>query len=194
MSRLAFGLIWLAALAATTAGASAADNPVADMLACSSLRGEKARLKCYEASIPALRAAFPEAQIEADTMAKALAQKNEAEAREEFGLRAAEMEAQSPFEIEAFGEEDLQASAKTKSEEIDSLSASVVEIARTAHGKIVVVLDNGQVWRQLDSDSSAPLIPKTAQGLPVRLKKAAFGSYTIRIGNSRDLIKANRIK
>ena len=70
----------------------------------------------------------------------------------------------------------------------------MLEVGRTAHGKIIVILENGQVWRQIDGDSSTPYIRKNIDGLTARVKKAAFGSYSIRISGTRDAFKARRVK
>ena len=79
-------------------------------------------------------------------------------------------------------------------DEIDEIESVAAEVGKTLRGKILVVLENGQIWRQIDGDSSSPYIPRDGAGLPVTIKKGAFGSYFVKVGKARDTFKARRIK
>ena len=47
--------------------------------------------------------------------------------------------------------------------EINEISSPVLEFAKTARGKAVFILENGQVWRQLDSDGTVVAIRRRAR-------------------------------
>lgn len=55
-----------------------------------------------------------------------------------------------------------------------SLEATVAQTSRSAAGKLVIGLRNGQVWTQLDT---TPL--ELEPGDPIRIRKAALGSYLL---------------
>lgn len=185
---------------AAPALAQTSDAAVAEVIACQAVRGTKARLRCFDAALPALRDAHPAAVALATERAEAARQAAAEEAKEDFGLSPAQQnEARTAsaddYERDAFGEEDL-ASARQAEEEDDvaEIDAVAVEIGKNNRGKLFVILDNGQVWRQIDGDSSSPYYPKDVEGLPVTIKKGALGSYFVKIGRSKDAFKANRIK
>ena len=52
-------------------------------------------------------------------------------------------------------------------------TSAVTQVARTANGRFVVTLDNGQVWAQLERDPAA----EVQTGDQVTVRKASLGSY-----------------
>ena len=56
-----------------------------------------------------------------------------------------------------------------------SLTARIDSLRTTAEGLAIVTLDNGQVWRQIESEGDYPL----AVGNTVRIDRAALGSYRL---------------
>lgn len=197
-------LLAAAALAASTAPAFAqtGDDAVAEALACQAVRGTKARLRCFDAAMPALGSAYPAAvQLAADRAEAARLAAAEVE-KEEFGLSPTQREttlAEAPtaqdYERGAFGENDIKRrTGDADDDEVESVDGVAIEVGKNNRGKIFVILDNGQVWRQVSGDSSSPYYPKKVDGLPVTIKKGALGSYFVKIGKSKDAFKAERIK
>lgn len=186
-----------AALLTAPAFADERSDAAAEVLSCSSVRGDKARLKCFEKAAPALRDAFPEAAAIAEARAEEARLAAKEEAKEDFGLPASIADADKPFEEKAFGAEDLPKTARADDDddgEVDSIEAGVTEIGHSLNGKLIVFLDNGQVWRQLDADTSKPYIRKNIEGVTAAIKRGALGSYVIRISSARDSFKARRVK
>lgn len=68
------------------------------------------------------------------------------------------------------GQEVAQAA---KAEPLQSLDAKVASVSEISNGRIVINLDNGQVWRQVDTDVRITLKPGDA----VSIKRNAMGSY-----------------
>ncbi len=199
--RLMMAIAGLAILLAGPAVAEAGDESVAEALACQAVRGAKARLRCFEAALPALRDAHPGAVALAATRAEVARLAAKENAEKDFGLSPAQQDetgdriaSANDFERDAFGESDLAGLAGDNDDEVEEVSAVAVEIGKNNRGKLFVVLDNGQVWRQNDGDSSSPYFPKNTEGLTVRIKKGALGSYFVKIGKSKDAFKASRIK
>ncbi|OFX04890.1 MAG: hypothetical protein A3E78_05735 [Alphaproteobacteria bacterium RIFCSPHIGHO2_12_FULL_63_12] len=185
----------LAFLVSTPALAQQGDAAVADAIGCQAVRGAKARLSCFEAAVSGLREAFPDATaLVADRAAAARAAAIKQET-DEFGLFEREEKSSSTdYEKDAFGTNDLPTVAGGDDDEVKSVNGIAIEIGKNNAGKIFVVLDNGQVWRQITGDKSTPYIPRKAEGLPVVIKKGLMGSYFIKVGNAKDAFKAQRIK
>ncbi len=174
------------------ASAQSPDEAVAGVLACEAVRGTKARLRCVEAALPALRAAHPGAVALAAERGEAAREAAAQEAKEDFGLSPRQTASASDYERDAFGASDI--AAEEDDDEVESIDGAAVEIGKNNRGKIFVILDNGQVWRQIDGDKSSPYFPKNVEGLPVTIRKGAMGSHFVKIGKAKDAFKANRIK
>jgi len=58
---------------------------------------------------------------------------------------------------------------------IERVSATVTELHHEPGGRFVVYLDNGQVWRQIETDAWAP----PHKGERVTIRRAVFGSYML---------------
>lgn len=182
-------------------GPVAAEEPspaLARMLACDFVDGSKARLKCFEAALDAVRDAFPEAaamaaaeKAEIDRLA---AQQNEAD----FGFNSGVSDLNSFADATPLRADDDEAKAtinpaRAVEEEIDRIEGVAVTAGRNNAGRVFVVLENGQIWRQLKSDSSRPIISKDGEGEPVFIRRGALGSFFVKIGRT-PAFRAERIK
>jgi hypothetical protein len=94
-----------------------------------------------------------------------------------------------------FGSETLAAKEKPPEtnapQEIENITATVTDYATTPYGKIVVFLDNGQVWRQPDSDTGTVHMKKVNK---VEISRAIFNSYSMMINKRPPVIKVVRVK
>lgn len=98
---------------------------------------------------------------------------------------------------ERFGAEDLPQTEEEKREEdkLKSLAASVVDIGRNGRGKYVIVLANGQVWRQLSADTGKLRIPRAgAEGLNAEIKRRMLGAHSLYLNGENRGIRVERIK
>ena len=78
--------------------------------------------------------------------------------------------------------------------EMTQLSDNVLEFAKTPRGKAVFILENGQVWRQIDGDSTDVYAPPAGAKLRVTIEVGVMGSYNLTIDGRKGLIKVNRLK
>ncbi|MEO1244022.1 MAG: hypothetical protein AAFX54_19095 [Pseudomonadota bacterium] len=99
---------------------------------------------------------------------------------------------------ERFGAEDLpetKEKQRKEREKIKSLAASVVDVGRNGRGKYVIILDNGQVWRQLSADTDKLRVPKSgAEGMGVTIKRKSFGGHVLSLNGDKRSIRVERIK
>lgn len=72
-------------------------------------------------------------------------------------------------------------------EQIDRIEAVVTEVRKSANEKLTVTLDNGQVWRQLDSK---PMRLKSGETVIVR--KASLGSFLLEKSSGSRSIRVKR--
>lgn len=152
---------------------------------CAALDDDRARLACYDSifrrpattapvdapSIDAPAAAGTPARAVAAAPAAATAANTEAD----FGLTEAAKRARAPEESrERFPE---------------SISGTVAKVARQPAGELILTLENGQVWTQLQVDARA----RVAVGDTVTIKKAALGSHLL-VTEGRYATRVRRVK
>lgn len=72
--------------------------------------------------------------------------------------------------------------------EVDAIEARVAQVDRTPYGKLMLSLDNGQVWRQLDS-ARLPV----DKGEMVSIQRAGLGSFLLEKSSGSRTIRVRRI-
>lgn len=141
---------WIVPLALSGwASASAAESVLPEALeACASLRKDGERLACFDKAVAALRKGEAvTAQVSPEIM---------------FGANS-ETAGASP------------ASREVKREELRQITGTVTSLRHTNDGMMVLELDNGQVWRQQDSDVRLLV----SQGETVTISRASLGTFRI---------------
>lgn len=73
---------------------------------------------------------------------------------------------------------------------VDEIHASVASLRRKSRGKWLVTLDNDQLWQQTDSKTSFRL----HEGDSVVIKRAAFGSFVLRLAGANRSIRVKRLR
>ncbi|HSM96906.1 MAG TPA: hypothetical protein VLT91_12735 [Rhizomicrobium sp.] len=198
-------------IAVTTAGflavilgpaqAGPRDDVLAAMGKCAQVTDDKARLACYDGVAPRLRDALnapPEKLDHPPT-------KEEQESWFGFNLGnwfggATPPAAQTtpgqfgadkipvPTPPSGAGSESAAAAAP---QEIDSITATVTDYSFNPFGKFIVFLDNGQVWREIDSD---PAHFSKGSTNTVTIERGMLGSYNLHINDGNHTYKVTRVK
>lgn len=156
------------------AGAARAEAPAdaaADaLIACLDIGADGERLSCLEAATEEIKALRDARDI--------------ADAGEEAAPGA------------LFGAEQLASTQRARREEAQEarLDAGVVEISVGPLKNVTIVLDNGQVWRQLESDRAVIRPHKGGGALTVTVKKGAVGGYWMTINEIGRRIRVKRLK
>jgi len=73
------------------------------------------------------------------------------------------------------------------------LVARVAQFSFSPHGQFTVVLDNGEIWRQLESDDGIAHF-KHSSGDIVQISKGFWGSYDLRVNSSNIMFKVIRVR
>jgi len=163
------------------AHADAARDALAEMVKCAEILDPVERLKCFDAVAPRAKSALavPEKPPEKPP---------EKSAFDWFGFFKPPPPVTRP---EDFGKP---APEPAPGEEISEIKATVLEFARTRRLKGLFVLDNGQVWKQLDGDPAEIRDPPADTVWKVTIERGVLGSYNLMIDGRNGIIKVSRVK
>ncbi len=78
--------------------------------------------------------------------------------------------------------------------EVAQVVAAVRELSKTVRGKAIFVLDNGQVWRQIDGDDTNVLEPAPGSAPKVTITHGLFDSYDLTMEGRNGFIKVRRVE
>jgi hypothetical protein len=81
-----------------------------------------------------------------------------------------------------------------RADEVSQIRAAVLELAKTARGRAVFILDNGQTWRQIDGDGTDVREPPPGKTMKVTIATGFLNSYDLTIEGRNGLIKVRRLK
>ena len=137
-------------------------------LACAAEKDDARRLACFDAAVGQAQAATPGTRPPA--VAAAPLSKEE-----KFGLRGElkQEKAQKAPELQ----------------ELEQLQAQVTKVSTKPHGELVVTLENGQVWTEIQTNSGA----RVKAGDQVTIKPGALGSFLLVAPNGRST-KVTRVR
>ena len=75
----------------------------------------------------------------------------------------------------------------TGNERIDSLTANITRLQTYAYEKVVITLDNGQVWKQVDTSNL-----RLRVGDSVTIERASLGSFMLQKDGSKRTMRVTR--
>lgn len=147
------------------------------MLECRAIVDAKARVRCYDDAIDALSpASFVPVADHPILKPNQMPEDSEGTTPEErFGLSGAESRRKAGLEFE--------------DKDLDLIQATITAVSRTAYDKFVVVLDNGQKWRQTDTKRL-----RLQPGDAVRISSAIFGSFLLEKSTGSRMVRVQRIE
>ena len=175
-SRPAWALLMLVGW---VSGAYAADGDSPQH--CAAIGDDAARLACYDRIFRAPAAAKAPSTTVGTAATTAVAPASTAvvpaaaKPPDDFGLTEAAKRARDP--------------ERAKEEKSESVTATVAAVGRRPAGELVVTLDNGQVWTQVEVDQRA----RVAAGDTVTIKRGALSSYLL-VTQSRYATRVRRAK
>jgi len=94
-----------------------------------------------------------------------------------------------------FGARDIKKRAQAEeASKQQTLTSGLVEVSRTRNDKYVFILENGQVWKQAQSDIGKLFIPKKLDNVKVVIKRGFLGSHRLKVEGKKRSIKVNRLR
>ncbi|MEO0466447.1 MAG: hypothetical protein AAF216_07870 [Pseudomonadota bacterium] len=162
--------IWSAAalctaafLATGTANAQETASTEA-VYSCAEIDEIEARLACYDEAVGRLQVAEEAGEI--TTITKEEVEQAE---RDSFGLSLPSL---SGLAFPGFGNGDDDDEEEDRG--VETITAGVVNIRESAYGDLIVTLDNGSVWRQIDSKN---VFVGRSGVESATVERASMGSY-----------------
>ena len=167
------------------------------MAKCAAVADNTARLACYDALNPTLHAAQAAPPPPAAVAPPAQQADNGRPWYDVFGVTPSRQT--TP---QTFGSEGLQAPppppgtppSERPPEALDSITATVTDYSFNPYGRFVVFLDNGQIWKQIESDSGGVKARFDKGGKnTIVISRGLIGSYNANI-NDGPTYKVTRVK
>ncbi len=94
-----------------------------------------------------------------------------------------------------FGGEYLPENIKKRDEKrLKQITAKVAEFSVNQYGKVTVTLENGQIWRQLNSDSKRLVFSRKEKLYTAKVKRSTFGNYLLTVKELGRTIRVRRIE
>jgi len=141
-----------------------AQSVLGEVKACSWIEDDEARLACFDSAVESLsgRAATspPVARPDSPRVAEPVRPAPPAD-------RAAAPE-----------ERDRGQRREREAEDEGDSTLTISRVASTRLGKLVLTMDNGEVWRQTDTQSLPPIEP----GMAAVVREGVFGGYRLSVG------------
>jgi len=174
------------------------------MAKCAGVNDGAQRLACYDALNPSLKAAQsepppPAAAAPAAPPAMTAAAPPPADNRSWYDpSRIFGVSPNAQTTPQQFGSENLAAPAPKPGEvaapqALDSITANVSDYSFNSSGHFILVLENGQIWRQLQGDTDRAHFDKHGTNT-VTISRGMIGSYNLTIGDSVKTFKVERLK
>lgn len=164
------------ALAAMPFDARAA-SPIDPLYACAAFAADAERLKCFDDALAKLRAAEQTGDLTVVDRA---------------GVRTLEKDSFG-FNLPSFGAlfaRKTPASTAPTAPILDEVGAKIAQLNRTPGDQAVFALDNGQVWRQIDTTRTATI----RSGEDVTIRRAALGSFLLVRASGGAGIRVRRVE
>ena len=170
--------ILISVFVACAAHADPAQDALAEIAKCVDIADSSERLKCFDTAAALAKNALAAPAQRAEEKRGIL---------EWFGFSRPQKPVLKP---EDFGKPAPQPGP----EEITEITGTVLEFAKTARGRAIFILDNGQVWRQLEGDLTNVRAPPPDTTMKVTIETGVLGSYNLTIDGRNGLIKVARLK
>lgn len=170
------GQAFIGAVLTTHAFAQAPREALAKIVKCAEIPDSSERLKCFDAAMLGARSAL-------DTSVQG--EKRDG-IFEWFGFSRPKKPVTKP--------EDFGRPPQSSPDEMTQMSANVLELAMTSRGRAVFVLDNGQVWKQLDGDDTVILEPARGETMKITIALGLLGNYNLTVDGRNAIVRVSRLK
>jgi len=184
--------------------AGAAPSLEASLGLCAGKTDAEARLACYDAIAAQLKAgqvSTAAAPVSVPAPVSAAVAPAPAVAAQPAPVVAAPVAAAAPppaakpVAPEAlFGSERIPKESRAAAgqpEEADTISSALKSFSYTPTGRVIVTLANGQVWRQIDGDTSQF---RAKEGETITIERAILGSYNMTVSSHTRMFKVRRVQ
>ncbi len=195
-------LIALAPLVISSAAIGQSDtSPLAPLFECRAIQDDTARLACTDAAIDTLHAGAESGDVVAVNRARINAAEEASFGLDGAGFGLSDLPRLSLPSLGSSESGDL-ADASTASDvnvvrgddgQIDRIEGLAIStIRQNAHGRFIVELQNGQVWRQIDSARVWMRRDAQHDQMTASIKSASLGSHMMQFSGTNRWFRASR--
>ena len=177
-------LAGVASISVLTFQANAQENsPLETIYACSDVANDSERLACYDQAVGRTRQAEQSGEFRTFTRQEADEVQKDA-----FGFSLPSL---PKFSMPSFGgdSDDLSGVKKNEEGEIEEIELAINRVSQDPYDKVLLVFENGQVWRQ--SDSNTVRLSRKRPPTSATIKRAGLGSFLFQL-NTGERFKAKR--
>jgi len=162
-----------------------------DVLVCRGMPDDGARLACYDAAVDRSRQRSADGRDSAAAASPAPVAAAAAQQVPE-STAAAAAGAAAPISQEALFGKNTDAVQRSIEEAtgnpvLDSLSGEIAGLQQVGYDKVLITLDNGQIWRQVDASQL-----RLRTGDSVVIERAALGSFMLKKQGSKRTMRVSR--
>ena len=163
----------------------------AEIMGCVTIPSDVDRLACFDASVARLS---PQARAAAEARAVESARINAANAAGAAAAVKAKSDADAVAKAEAFGGEAVAARGKDRfapvGGELQEIETGITEVLTNQSGLGVFLLENGQMWRQVDTSA----MPRVKDGDRVTVTRAPLGGYRLNFVRQKRWVLVKRVR
>ena len=154
-----------------------AGTPTAELYSCTEITDDSERLACFDTAVSALKAAESSGEVQTvnRTELKAIE-------RDAFGFSMPSL----PQLFRGRADSD-----KSADDELKEITVAIKEIKADRNDVLTIYLEDGQIWRQIDTTYITGSRIRKAE--TVTIKKAAFGSFLMKLDDSNTTFRVRRL-
>lgn len=183
-------LIFAASAAGPAAALGKAEDALARALACREIAPDADRLACLDQALAGV--AVEARKAKKDETPELFGMVPEApEAKDKKKQKDLPFIAQTPEEFGAENVPELRAEQEEK--RLKSIAFTATKVTTNSRNMATIYLENGQVWRQLESDNVS-FFPKKNRQYGVEIRRGALGNYLASIDGFSKPLRVERIK
>lgn len=190
----ATGISLASAIALAAPGLTASAQEASSFTECREIADVEARLACYDGLADAIREIPDEEREEKLEQQPTVVQKKPTQEERERLSQEDNLARQIEEDQRWFGMENIFRREQRKTEVIDELSQPIMAYRVLPLGNVRFVLENGQVWEQLESDDRRLQRIDDQFVQEANIRRGAMGSYFMKVEPLGDNIRVKRVQ
>lgn len=190
----AAGIVAASAIALAAPGISASAQEASSFTECREIADVEARLACYDGLADAIREIPEEEREEKLAEQPTVVQKKPTQEELDRLSQEDNLARQMEEDERWFGLENIFRREQKKKEVIEELTQPIIAYRVLPLGNVRVVLENGQVWEQLQSDDRRLQRVDDQFVQNAEIRRGAMGSYFMKVQPLGDNIRVKRVK
>lgn len=137
-------------------------SAISSIIQCKNIIDKKKKINCFEDNIENLENIFPIATLDEKERMVEITKIEKEKNEETFGVL-----------------QNINPEIKNSNRSLEFIKSVITDNDWVNYGKLLIELENGQVWKQVDSSPYRG--PKDLKGKPIIINSASLGSFLLKI-------------